>query len=45
MDCGYVFVGGEVKDYLAGDEVEVCVEGGRVIELDSDGHDCGLWVC
>jgi hypothetical protein len=44
VDCGYVFVGGEVEDYVAGDEVEVGVEGRWVVELDSDGHDCSLRV-
>lgn len=34
-----ILVASEGEKYSASDKVQVCVEGMRVIELDSDGHD------
>lgn len=38
----YIFVGGEGEDYSTGYEVEICVEGVGIVELDSHGHLEGL---
>ena len=37
--CRYILVAGEAQYDSAADEVEVCIEGMRIIKLDSDGHD------